>query len=164
MNLPLAPASQNPLKSINYPPLQHVSNFKYEPAKERDIDTPLCLREILQECDGFFIGRLVRLKMAMKETKDGPMTVLFLGFVDRNNEMVRINIAGRIALKEEKNMKKGKCYYIKGIELIKSKLLSPQIRLKDKEYKIHEIANEEITSQYAKEFFHWDHDADFSEY
>jgi hypothetical protein len=51
--------------------------------------------------------------------------------------LVRINVAGRIALKEEKNLKKGKCYYIKGIELIKSKLISPQIRLKDKEYKIH---------------------------
>lgn len=78
--------------------------------------------------------------------------------------MVRINVAGRIALKQEKNLKKGKCYYIKGIELIKSKLNSPQIRLKDKEYKIHEIANEDITSQYAKEYFHWDHDADFIQY
>ncbi len=46
--------------------------------------------------------------------------------------MVRINVAGRIALKEEKNLKKGKCYYIKGLELIKSKNMLPQIRLKDK--------------------------------
>jgi hypothetical protein len=36
INLPVAPASQNQLKSINYTPLQHISNFKYEPTKERD--------------------------------------------------------------------------------------------------------------------------------
>lgn len=47
MNAPLAPLAtmtQNQLKTVNYPPLQHISNFKYEPTKERDTETPLSLR------------------------------------------------------------------------------------------------------------------------
>jgi len=41
---PMAPIAQNQLKNINYPPLQHINNFKYEPTKERDTETPLSLR------------------------------------------------------------------------------------------------------------------------
>lgn len=40
------------------------------------------------------------MKMANKETKDGPMSVLYLGFIDRVGELVRINMAGRVAIKE----------------------------------------------------------------
>lgn len=37
--------------------------------------------------------------MANKETKDGPMSVLYLGFVDREGDLVRVNMAGRLAMK-----------------------------------------------------------------
>lgn len=77
------------------------------------------------------------MKMAIKDTKDGPMSVLYLGFIDRVGELVRINMAGRLALKEEKQLKKGKCYYIKDLETYQTdKMIHPQIRLKDKDYKI----------------------------
>lgn len=47
MNAPLASMAslaQSQIKNVNYPPLQHISNFKYEPNKERDTETPLSLR------------------------------------------------------------------------------------------------------------------------
>lgn len=59
-------------------------------------------QEIIAGKDGYFVGRLLRMKMAIKDTKDGPMSVLYLGFIDRVGELVRINMAGRLALKEEK--------------------------------------------------------------
>lgn len=33
VNAPLAALAPTQLKNINYPPLQHVNNFKYEPTK-----------------------------------------------------------------------------------------------------------------------------------
>lgn len=65
--------------------------------------------------EGVFIGRLLRIKMTSKETKEGQLTVLILGMLDRIGELVRINMAGRTAIKEFKELKKKKCYYIKGL-------------------------------------------------
>lgn len=48
---------------------------------------------------GNFIGRLLRIKFGQKETKDGPMSFLYLGLLDLNGDLVRINLAGRSALK-----------------------------------------------------------------
>jgi len=48
---------------------------------------------------GYFIGRLVRMKAGSKEAKDGPMSFLYLGFVDSKGELVRVNLAGRIAIR-----------------------------------------------------------------
>lgn len=51
--------------------------------------------------------------------------------------MVRINMAGRMAIKEHKILQKGKCYLLKGLDIFKTeKMQHPQIRLKDKESKI----------------------------
>jgi hypothetical protein len=61
------------------------------------------------------------------------MSVLFLGFVDRAGELVRINLAGRAAIKEAKELKKNKCYCIKRLEAQQlEKSGQVQIRLKDK--------------------------------
>jgi hypothetical protein len=46
------------------------------------------------------------------------MTVLLLGFVDKAGELVRINLAGRIAMREAKNLSKNRCYYVKGLETV----------------------------------------------
>jgi hypothetical protein len=48
---------------------------------------------------GYFIGRLVRTKFGAKDGKAGPMNFLYLGFVDLNGDLVRINLAGRIGVK-----------------------------------------------------------------
>jgi hypothetical protein len=50
-------------------------------------------------------------------------------------------------MNNEKNLKKGKSYYIRGFDIVNLKNTGPQIRLKDKEYKIVEIHNEELTKQ-----------------
>ena len=55
-------------------------------------------------------------------------------------------------------MKKNKCYYIRGFDLVKIKNSGVQIRLKDKEYKILEIHNEDFIRQLKTEYFHWDHE------
>lgn len=77
-------------------------------------------REIIKKKDGFFIGRLLRIKLVSKDTKEGIMSVLYLGFIDRAGEMVRINMAGRTAIKEAKELKKNKCYFIKGLEVFQT--------------------------------------------
>jgi len=64
--------------------------------KEED---PLCLSDIMNNKPGFFIGRLVRTKFGYKDAKDGPMSFLYLGFVDKNGDLVRIHLAGRLAMK-----------------------------------------------------------------
>jgi hypothetical protein len=48
---------------------------------------------------GFFIGRLVRMKFGCKDAKDGPMSFLYLGLLDTSGELVRIHLAGRMAIK-----------------------------------------------------------------
>lgn len=67
------------------------------------------------------------------------MSFLYLGFIDGNGSMVRIHLAGRMALKESKELKKGRVYLIRGLELFHGERTKcgPQIRLRDKEYKIH---------------------------
>jgi len=42
------------------------------------------LAEIMAGKDGFVIGRLIRLKTTRKETKEGPMTVCYLGLLDKH--------------------------------------------------------------------------------
>ena len=39
------------------------------------------------------------MKLANKDTKEGPMSVLYLSFIDRTGDLVRVNMAGRLALK-----------------------------------------------------------------
>jgi len=86
--------------------------------------------------DGYLIGRLIRFKNIVKDTKEGPMTVCYLGMLNKYNELVRVHLAGRMALNNEKILKKNKCYYIRGFDLVSIKNSGKQIRLKDKEYKI----------------------------
>jgi len=78
------------------------------------------------------IGRLIRFKTTRKETKDGPMTVCYLGMLDKNDELIRIHLAGRLAMNNEKTLKKNKCYYVRGFDLVTIKNSGVQIRLKDK--------------------------------
>jgi len=107
--------------------------------------------------DGFIIGKLVRYKHARKETKDGPMTVCYLGMLDKNYELIRIHLAGRLAMNNEKLLKQHRAYYIKGFDLVPVKNAGTQIRLKDKEYKILEVHNEDYIRNINTEYFHWDH-------
>lgn len=93
---------------------------------------PLSLQDILSGKEGFLIGRLIRFKKTKKETKDGPMTVCYLGVLDRNEELIRIHLAGRLAMNNEKTLQKNKCYYIRGFDLVNVKNTGLQIRLKDK--------------------------------
>lgn len=87
--------------------------------------------------EGFFIGRLLRIKHGLKETKDGQMNLLYVGFLDFNGEMLRMNLVGKVAIKEEKLLRKGKCYYIKGLEVVQMKNSGSFIKLKEKDYKLH---------------------------
>lgn len=41
--------------------------------------------------------------------------MLALGFLDSSGDMMRLNLLGKLAVKEEKELKIGKCYYIKGL-------------------------------------------------
>ena len=50
--------------------------------------------------------------------------------------MMRLNLLGKMAMREEKELKLGKCYYIKGIELVQLKG-SSYIKLREKDYKMH---------------------------
>lgn len=60
------------------------------------------------------------------------MSFLYLGFLDLNGDIVRVHLAGRIAIKESRELKKGKVYYIKGLELFVGDKTKggPQIRLR----------------------------------
>jgi hypothetical protein len=73
------------------------------------------------------------------------MTVCYLGLIDKNYELIRIHLAGRLAMNNEKLLKQNKSYYIKGFDLVPVKNSGTQIRLKDREYKILEIHNDEFT-------------------
>lgn len=65
------------------------------------------------------------------------MSVLILGFLDCNNELIRINMAGRTAIKQHKELKKKRIYYIRGLETYQTeKMLQPQIKIREKEFKI----------------------------
>ena len=67
------------------------------------------------EAEGVFVGRLLRTKMSFKETKEGQLSVLALGFVNRSGELMRVNIVGKLALRENKQLKKGRVYCIRGL-------------------------------------------------
>ena len=66
-------------------------------------------------CEGFFVGRLLRMKPTLKENKGTSTQMLALGFLDSKGQMLRVNLLGKMAIKEEKELKIGKCYYIKGL-------------------------------------------------
>ena len=89
--------------------------------KERNPDEPLTYRDILNGYTGFFMGRLLRMKATVKESKGMSTQMLVLGFIDSGGEMLRLNLLGKMAMKEEKELKLGKCYYIKGIEQVQLK-------------------------------------------
>ena len=86
------------------------------------------------------------------------MTVCYLGIVNKLNELVRIHLAGRLAMNNEKVLKKNKCYYIRGFDLVSVKSAGVQIRLKDKEYKIAEIHNDDYIKMMPQNMFVWDHE------
>jgi hypothetical protein len=52
--------------------------------KERNPDEPLTYKDIVNGFDGFFIGRLLRIKQTFKENKESPIPLLYLGFLDLN--------------------------------------------------------------------------------
>lgn len=60
------------------------------------------------------------------------MTVCYLGFLDKNNQLIRVHLAGRLAMNNEKTLRKNKCYYVRGFDVVKIKNAGNQIRLKDK--------------------------------
>lgn len=130
--------------------------------KEQD---PLSLGDIMNGKQGFFVGRLIRIRFGSKDAKDGPMSFLYLGFVDINGDLVRVHLAGRMALKESRELKKGKVYFVKGMELFHGDKTKgpPQIRLKDKEYKISEILNESMKGQYKHSYYKWEHESEWIE-
>lgn len=88
------------------------------------------------------------------------MTVCYLAVLDKYGEVIRIHLAGRIAMTNEKILRKMKSYYIRGFDLVNLKNAGTQIRLKDKEYKIVEIHNEELTKNLSFEYYKWDHEVE----
>lgn len=47
--------------------------------------------------DGFFIGRLLRMKQTYKDGKETTIPMLALGFIDSAGEMMRLNLLGKMA-------------------------------------------------------------------
>jgi hypothetical protein len=70
--------------------------------RDRNPDEPLTCREIFNGCEGFFIGRLLRMKPTLKENKGVSTQMLALGFLDSAGEMLRLNLLGKLAVREEK--------------------------------------------------------------
>jgi hypothetical protein len=68
--------------------------------KDRNPDEPLTFREIMNGYDGFFIGRLLRMKHTVKDGKESSLPILALGFIDSAGEMMRLNLLGKMALRE----------------------------------------------------------------
>ena len=102
--------------------------------------------------------------MTSKETKEGQLTVLILGMLDRIGELVRINMAGRTAIKEFKELKKKKCYYIKGLQTYQTeKMPLPQIKIKQKEFKVAEVQNPAVTDSFQLSYYRWDHEVNFAD-
>lgn len=70
--------------------------------KDRNPDEPLTYREIMNGYDGFFIGRLLRMKQTLKDGKQGSIPMLSLGFIDSAGEMMKLNLLGKMAVREQK--------------------------------------------------------------
>ena len=68
--------------------------------KDRNPDEPLTYRDIMNGCDGFFVGRLLRMKPTLKENKGASTQMLALGFLDSKSDMLRVNLLGKMAIKE----------------------------------------------------------------
>jgi hypothetical protein len=67
--------------------------------KDRNPDEPLSFRDIMNGCEGFFVGRLLRMKPTLKESKGSSTQMLALGFLDARGDMLRVNLLGKMALK-----------------------------------------------------------------
>ena len=65
--------------------------------KDRNPDDPLTYREIMNGYDGFFIGRLMRIKQTYKDGKETTIPMLALGFLDSAGEMLRFNLLCKMA-------------------------------------------------------------------
>lgn len=68
--------------------------------KDRNPDNPLTVREVMNGYDGFFIGRLLRIKKTQKDGKEGQIPMLTLGFLDISGDILRINMIGKMAMRE----------------------------------------------------------------
>jgi len=68
----------------------------YEPLRQDNAsnkeEDPLCLSDIMNNKPSFFIGRLFRIKFDYKDAKDGSMLLIYLGFVDKNGDLVSIHL------------------------------------------------------------------------
>lgn len=104
----------------------------------------------------------MRMKMTVKEGKDSSTNMLALGFVDLNGDLMKLNLLGKMALREQRELKLGKCYYIKGLEYVNNKG-SNYIRLREKDYKLHVLNEQSITSKFPEEYYHWEHEYDYIE-
>lgn len=98
----IAPNINNSLKGSNngttiLKSKKEMGSFQLD-NQSQGLGEPLTLQEILSGKEGFLIGRLIRFKKTKKETKDGPMTVCYMGVLDRNDELIRIHLAGRLAM------------------------------------------------------------------
>ena len=130
--------------------------------KERNPDDPLTYRDIMNGCEGFFVGRLLRMKPTLKESKGSSTQMLALGFLDCKGDMLRINLLGKMAVREEKELRLGKCYYMKGLELVQIKGAS-YIKLKERDYRLHLLTDPQVTGNYPEEYYHWEHEYDYIE-
>ena len=93
----------------------------------------------------------MRMKQTMKEGKDNStgLPMLTLGFVDSVGDILRLNLLGKLALREEKELKRGKCYYIKGLEVVNTKS-SCYIKLREKDYKLHLLNDQQVNNRFPE--------------
>lgn len=107
---------------------------------------------------GYFIGRLLRTRLTTKETKDGFITVFVMGLIDLEGQMLRANLVGKMAVKQHKELKKKKCYYLRGFEVFQSqRMLTPHIRVKEKDFKVKEVQHPKINEALKMSYYNWDH-------
>ena len=75
---------------------------------------------------------------------------------------MKLNLLGKMAIRQEKELKIGRCYYLKGLQLVQNKG-SQYIRLREKDYKMHVLNDASIISKFSDEYYHWQHEFDYIE-
>lgn len=103
------------------------------------------------------------MKPTLKENKGISTQMLALGFLDSAGEMLRLNLLGKLAVKEEKELKFGRCYYIKGLEVVQTRG-APYVKLREKDYRLHLLPeDEQLSTRFGEEYYHWEHEHDYIE-